>query len=178
MKASTELAISLGSIFGVIALILSLSFARFAFRKHRNGRATPVDPVYEAQVNATQTDRVTEHERKRWFGGRFGLTPIAEPGENGTKQYLSGWFALGSPSHAGWTASDTDGTFGSEANANERTTFSSWRESHFSRASRAARRSRKKQPRPSRTTAIEGDRDRELERTDEVQRVAPAKSEQ
>lgn len=79
MKATTELAISLGSIFGFIALILSLAFARFAFRKHRKGRATPVDPVYESELNEG------EGQKKKWFGGRWGLTPVAEPGENGTK---------------------------------------------------------------------------------------------
>jgi len=80
MRASTELAISLGSIFGFIFLILSLAFARFSFRKHSKGRATPVDPVYESELNEGQT-----RKGKKWFGGGWGLTPVAEPGKNGTK---------------------------------------------------------------------------------------------
>ncbi|GAA5879907.1 hypothetical protein JCM16303_004393 [Sporobolomyces ruberrimus] len=149
MKASTELAISLGSIFGFIALVLSLAFARFAFRKHRKGRSAPVDPAYEATVDQASESGVKG--KKRWFGGRYGLTPIAEPGKNGTKQYLGGWFSLDSPTYAGWTASDQDGTFESGRGGSENP--KTWRESHFSRASRASKRSRTG-PRPSRTTEL------------------------
>jgi hypothetical protein len=81
MKSSTQLAISFGTIFGSIALVLSLAFARFAFRKHRKGRAVPVDPVYEADLNEGSAPK----EKKRWFGGSYGLTPIAERGPGGTK---------------------------------------------------------------------------------------------
>ncbi|GAA5976214.1 hypothetical protein JCM5350_001383 [Sporobolomyces pararoseus] len=146
MKSSTQLAISFGSIFGFIALVLSLAFARFAFRKHRKGRAVPVDQVYEDEVNKTAGSR----EKRKWFGGRFGLTPIAESGKGGTKQYLSGWFALDAPTYAGWTVSDADGAFKRTSDKPQIA-----RESHFSRASRAFKRSRsKKGPRPSRTTEL------------------------
>ncbi|GAA5948257.1 hypothetical protein JCM3765_001338 [Sporobolomyces pararoseus] len=146
MKSSTQLAISFGSIFGFIALVLSLAFARFAFRKHRKGRAVPVNPIYEDNLNETAGIK----EKKRWFGGRLGLTPIAESGKGGTKQYLSGWFALDAPTYAGWTASEADGEFKAGSDNSETT-----RESHFSRASRAFKRSKsKKGPRPSRTTEL------------------------
>ncbi|GAA5900895.1 uncharacterized protein JCM6883_004690 [Sporobolomyces salmoneus] len=143
MKSSTQLAISFGTIFGSIAVVLSLIFARFTFRKHRKGRSVPVDAVYEADLNEVSGTK------KRWFGGTYGLTPIAERGKGGTKQYMSGWFALDAPTSAGWVASDGEGAF--EGNEESR----SWRKSHFSRASRAFNRSKsKKGPRPSRTTEL------------------------
>ncbi|GAA5887760.1 hypothetical protein JCM6882_000743 [Rhodosporidiobolus microsporus] len=147
MKDSTTLIISLSTLFGTLALFLLLAFARFAYRKSLRGRAAPVDPNYEK----TQVGEGREVMRKRWFGGAWGVTPVAEAGPGGTKQYLSGWFGLDPPSTAGWSRSDDNdefsSTYGSSStyttpnNGDAASTASStWRESHFSRASRAARR--------------------------------------
>ncbi|GAA6060333.1 hypothetical protein JCM10212_000430 [Sporobolomyces blumeae] len=163
MKSTTTLAISLGSIFGSILLVLSLAACRWTYRKHRKGRAVPVDPVYESKLAAEGGGedggaRTTRGGKvKKWFGGRWGITPIAEPGTNGTKQYMSGWFALDAPTGAGWTSSEADRSFSATPDTGSQT---SWRESHFSRASRASKRSsttgsaKRKGPRPSRTTEL------------------------
>ncbi|CEQ39611.1 SPOSA6832_01147 [Sporobolomyces salmonicolor] len=133
MKESTELAISLGTVFGTLTLVLSLAIARFVYRKHQEARSEPVDPVHEAKVNPRQTDdgdtSMSTSTTKRWFGGSWGLTPVAEVGPNGTS-------ARDEPDAA---------------------SARGWRESHFSRASRASARSAtrtKKRPRPSRTTEM------------------------
>ncbi|GAA6019686.1 hypothetical protein JCM11491_004884 [Sporobolomyces phaffii] len=143
MKASIELAISLGSVSGAICLALALAYARFRFRFRRRrarGRAVvPVDPVHESHLV-----RPGGPGEERWFGGAYGLTPIATPGKHG------------------WTASDVDGSFASDKikDSSPRPP----RESHFfSRASRALRKT-KTGPRRSRTTELaerEGARDRD-----------------
>ncbi|GAA6028443.1 hypothetical protein JCM8097_007031 [Rhodosporidiobolus ruineniae] len=145
---STILAASLSSIFGTLALFLAVAFARYKFRQRKSRRAQPVDPKYEATVSAADGDgQAGGKEAKRWFGGAWGVTPVAEAGPGGTKQYLSGWFGLDAPSTAGWSAADTNDDFASPYGSNASTytsptgsASSSWRESHFSRASRASRR--------------------------------------
>ncbi|GAA5894012.1 hypothetical protein JCM5296_004131 [Sporobolomyces johnsonii] len=168
MKESTQLAISLGTVFGTLSLVLSLAFARFVYRKHQKARSEPVDPVYEAKVNLGQDDdgatMPTASTKKRWFGGSWGITPVAEVGPNGTKQYLGGWFGLDAPSYAGWNHDDADDDTLLQRNhtkddADPVSASGGWRESHFSRASRASKRrsqrsSTKKRPRPSRTTEM------------------------
>ncbi|GAA5958271.1 hypothetical protein JCM21900_001335 [Sporobolomyces salmonicolor] len=164
MKESTELAISLGTVFGTLSLVLSLAFARFVYRKHQEARSEPVDPVHEAKVNLRQTDdgdtSLSTSTTKRWFGGSWSLTPVAEVGPNGTKQYLGGWFGLDAPSYAGWIQNDVDADTLLERSARDdpdAVSARGWRESHFSRASRASARSAtrtKKRPRPSRTTEM------------------------
>ncbi|GAA5878184.1 hypothetical protein JCM1840_004028 [Sporobolomyces johnsonii] len=172
MKESTQLAISLGTVFGTLSLVLSLAFARFVYRKHQKARSEPVDPVYEAKVNLGQDDdgettTPTGSTKKRWFGGSWGITPVAEVGPNGTKQYLGGWFGLDAPSYAGWTQDDADDDTLLQRNhptddPDPISASGGWRESHFSRASRASKRrsqrsstsTTKKRPRPSRTTEM------------------------
>ncbi|BGP25009.1 hypothetical protein Rt10032_c09g3953 [Rhodotorula toruloides] len=173
MKPATELTISLSVVFGTIALSLVVAASRFAYRRHKRGRSVPVDPVYEeckVRASGEGVGPAPSPVPERWFGGSWGVTPVAQPGPNGTAQYLSGWFGLDAPSSAGWSRSDADGTFHSsaygsvnpanpEASTASSSTTSSWiRESHFSRASRASRRAEKeakrkekKKPRVSKT---------------------------
>ncbi|GAA5967896.1 hypothetical protein JCM11641_005802 [Rhodosporidiobolus odoratus] len=172
MQESTLLLATLLPIFGTILLLLSLAFFRFAYRKHKRGRAIPVDPNYEV----TQVELPTDGGRVRWFGGAYGVTPVAEAGPGGTKQYLSGWFGLDAPSGSGWSRSNADGSFTTPSPNSPSGTLSTWRDSHFSRASRASRRAalaadrkgkgkdesgssgsrmdKKKKPRVSRTTEL------------------------
>ncbi|BGP16606.1 hypothetical protein JCM10213_000479 [Rhodosporidiobolus nylandii] len=143
MQESAILLASLLSVLGSAFLVLALSFARFAYRKHKKGRAEPVDPAYEkTQVDLVAAQAEAESEgKKRWFAGAWGVTPVAEVGPGGTKQYFSGWFGLDAPSTAGWSRSDEDGTFSSTYGASSSPGPPTWRDSHFSRASRASRRS-------------------------------------
>ncbi|GAA5862634.1 hypothetical protein JCM8547_003495 [Rhodosporidiobolus lusitaniae] len=183
MKDSTALAASLGSVFGALFLSLSLAFARFAWRKRKSakgqvqgqGRVQAVDPAYEAALDAEGGEG---REGKKWFRWtRYGLTPVAEAGPAGTKQYMSGWFGLDPPQSAGWSStSSPSGSFPSSSHPSSSTSTvssaSTWRESHFSRASRASRRAALKDAAARLTTRNKGDRDREGKKEKKRPRVS------
>ncbi|KWU47212.1 hypothetical protein RHOSPDRAFT_31355 [Rhodotorula sp. JG-1b] len=102
------------------------------------------------------------------------MLPRAQPGPNGTAQYLNGWFALDGPSRAGWSRSDSrpPSYVSTPGQEDEPEDTGAMRDPHFSRAQRAARRAKaflrrtkggtsadvsagakgKKKPRSSRTT--------------------------
>ncbi|GJN90832.1 hypothetical protein Rhopal_003846-T1 [Rhodotorula paludigena] len=146
MKAATELIVSLSTVFGTIALALGLASCRFAYRRHKRARAAPVDPVYEetqvtlgaAGQGGADLDSGKE-DKERWFGGAWGVTPVAKPGPGGTAEYLGGWFGLDAPSNAGWSAHPDPSPLTGDPAA----IIPVMRESHFSRASRATRRAAK-----------------------------------
>jgi len=91
MKAATELIVSLSTVFGTIFLALALAGARFAFRRSKKARAVPVDPTYEETkvtlvgAGAAVDGKGDEKESaRRWFGGSWGVTPVASEGPGGT----------------------------------------------------------------------------------------------
>jgi len=130
MKAATELIVSLSTVFGAVFVALALAGARFAYRKSKRSRSVPVDPHYE-ETKVTLVDGNTTGDDKggvgeageRWFGGSYGLTPVASAGPGGTacvnvllvgrpfddadvlvrahRQYLGGWWGLDAPSNTG-----------------------------------------------------------------------------
>ncbi|TNY24819.1 hypothetical protein DMC30DRAFT_443295 [Rhodotorula diobovata] len=109
MKPATELIVSLSTVFGAVFVALALAGARFAYRKSKRSRSVPVDPHYE-ETKVTLVDGNTTGDDKggvgeageRWFGGSYGLTPVASAGPGGTAQYLGGWWGLDAPSNTGW----------------------------------------------------------------------------
>ncbi|GAA5897837.1 hypothetical protein JCM8208_003171 [Rhodotorula glutinis] len=148
MKAATELIVSLSTVFGTIFVALALAGARFAFRRSKRARAVPVDPAYE-QTKVSLVDgggaRGSEDTKRaeRWFGGSWGLTPVASEGPGGTAQYLGGWWGLDTPSNAGYPRPSSTADVDDGQSSIRSTATSGMRESHFSRASRASRRADK-----------------------------------
>lgn len=88
MKPATQLTISLSVLFGTIAVFLAVAASRFAYRRHKRGRSIPVDPVYEeCKVRGAgqgEGAAASSAAQERWFGGSWGVTPVASPGPNGT----------------------------------------------------------------------------------------------
>ncbi|GAA5833320.1 hypothetical protein JCM9279_001492 [Rhodotorula babjevae] len=148
MKAATELIVSLSTVFGTIFVALALAGARFAFRSSKRARSAPVDPTYEETkvtlVGAGQTGSAESEKKEsgqRWFGGAWGVTPVASEGPCGTAQYLGGWWGLDAPSSAGSPRAASFADVDDDGQGSTRSTATSgMRESHFSRASRASRR--------------------------------------
>ncbi|GAA6053193.1 hypothetical protein JCM3770_000021 [Rhodotorula araucariae] len=151
MKAATELIISLSTVFGTVFIALALAGARFAYRRSKRSRPTPVDPVYEETkvtlAGAADAGNLDDGKRapEKWFGGDWGVTPVARPGPGGTAQYLGGWWGLDAPDSEDPSPPSHAAAAGSEGQGSTRTRAAAptMRESHFSRASRAARRAEK-----------------------------------
>ncbi|GAA5983962.1 hypothetical protein JCM10908_005993 [Rhodotorula pacifica] len=163
MQDWTILIISLSAISGVILLASCLVTARFAHRRDRKGKSKA--SASGGGAHASPVDSAA------WFNG---FVPRAQPGPNGTAQYMNGWFALDSATNAGWSrdGSRPPSYATTPAEEDDALQGGDMREPHFSRAQRAARRARgllrrvkpgqqdegsgeqksKKKPRTSRTT--------------------------
>ncbi|GAA5999971.1 hypothetical protein JCM10207_005996 [Rhodosporidiobolus poonsookiae] len=194
MRDSTALIASLSAVFGSLLLAFVLALSRFAYRKHKRGRSVPVDPAYEKtrvtlagtgaggaaathkdggaeesdEEEGEEKDSEDKASQVRWFGGAYGITPIAEDGPGGTKQYLSGWFGLDAPSTAGWARTPNDDStqtprgYGSGASTYTSPTSSlsaGGRKSLFSRAGRAEWRAARKERREAKKAGKEAEKD-------------------
>ncbi|TKA58037.1 hypothetical protein B0A53_00439 [Rhodotorula sp. CCFEE 5036] len=92
MEDWTILVISLSVISGVILFASCLATARYGYRRVRKGKCV---------TNGSETDiPASPLNSSAWL-------PRAQPGPNGTAQYMNGWFALDGPSRAGWSRSDS-----------------------------------------------------------------------
>lgn len=71
-------------------LLACIVFARFKFRSSRRSRSLPVDPGYESRMNRfnqsqAEKEGETDGQQEHWFGGSWGVTPLAGVGPNGTR---------------------------------------------------------------------------------------------
>ncbi|TNY24810.1 hypothetical protein DMC30DRAFT_413039 [Rhodotorula diobovata] len=185
MKAATELIVSLSTVFGAVFLALALAGARFAYRKSKRSRSVPVDRHYE-ETKVTLVDGNTTGDDKggvgeageRWFGGSYGLTPVASAGPGGTAQYLGGWWGLDAPSNTGWPrAPASDGNTAADCptvgSIRSSSSTGGVRESHFSRASRASRRTVKAaHSAPTSSSKAEGRNDKEKKKKPRVSKTS------